>query len=40
MWRGVRQFDKEVSFRLETEVGYVISNCMGRAVLQLEKEVT
>ena len=31
---------KEVSFRLETGVGYVTSNCMGRAVRQIEKEVS
>ena len=31
---------KEVSFRLETGVGYVTSNCMGRAVRQFEKEVS
>ena len=39
MGRAVRQFEKEVSFRLETGVGYVTSNCMGRAVRQFEKEV-
>ena len=31
---------KEVSFRPETGVGYVTSNCMGRAVRRLEKEVS
>ena len=31
---------KEVSFRLETGVEYVTSNCMGRAVRQYEKEVS
>ena len=36
----VRQFDKDVSFRLETGVGYVTSNCMGHAVCQFEKEVS
>ena len=40
MGRAVRQFDKEVSFRLGTGIGYVTSNCMGRAVRQFEKEVT
>ena len=40
MGRAVRQFDKEVSFRLGTGKGYVTSNCMGRAVRQFEKEVT
>ena len=31
---------KEVSFIPETELGYVTSNCMGRAVRQFEKEVS
>ena len=31
---------KEVSFKPETELGYVTSNCMGRVVRQLEKEVS
>ena len=31
---------KEVSFRLETGVESVTSNCMGRAVRQFEKEVS
>ena len=31
---------KEVSFKPETEVGYVTSNCMGHAVHQFEKEVS
>ena len=31
---------KEVSFKPETELGYVTSNCMGRAVRQFEKEVS
>ena len=31
---------KEVSFKTETELGYVTSNCMGRAVRQFEKEVS
>ena len=40
MGRAVRQFEKEVIFKLGTEVGYVTSNCMGRAVRQFEKEVS
>ena len=40
MGRAVRQFDKEVSFRLETGVGYVTPSCMGRAVRQFDKEVS
>ena len=40
MVRAARQFDKEVSFRLETGVGYVTPNCMGRAFRQFEKEVS
>ena len=31
---------KEVSFKPETELGYVTSNCIGRAVHQFEKEVS
>ena len=31
---------KEVSFKPETELGYVTSNCTGRAVRQFEKEVS
>ena len=31
---------KEVCFKPETELGYVTSNCMGRAVRQFEKEVS
>ena len=31
---------KEVSFKPETELGYVTSNCMGRVVRQFEKEVS
>ena len=31
---------KEVSFNPETELGYVASNCIGRAVRQFEKEVS
>ena len=37
---AVRQFEKEVSFSLETGVEDVTSNCMGRAVRQFEKEVS
>ena len=37
---AVRQFEKEVSFRLETGVGYVTWDCVGRAVRQFEKEVS
>ena len=42
MGRAVRQFEKRSSFKPETELGYVTSNCMGRAVrqLQFEKEVS
>ena len=40
MGRAVRQFEKEVSFRLGTGVEYVTSNCMGRAVRQFEREVS
>ena len=40
MGRVVSQFDKEVSFRLETGLGYVTSICMGRAVCQFEKEAS
>ena len=31
---------KEVSFTPETELGYIASNCIGRAVRQFEKEVS
>ena len=31
---------KEVSFKPETELGYVTLNCMGRAVRQFEKEAS
>ena len=31
---------QEVSFKPETELGYVASNCMGRAVRQFEKEAS
>ena len=40
MGRAVRQFEKEVSFRLGIGVEYVTSNCMGRAVRQFKKEVS
>ena len=40
MGRAVRQFDKEVSLRLERGVGYVTPNCMGRAVRQFGQEVS
>ena len=40
MGRVVRHFDKEVSFRQETGVGYVTQNCMGQAVRQIDKEVS
>ena len=40
MGRAVRQFEKEVSFKLGTEVENVTSNCMGRAVRQFDKEVS
>ena len=40
MGRAVRQFEKEVSFKLGTGVENVTSNCMGRAVRQFDKEVS
>ena len=40
MGRAVRQFEKEVSFRLGPREEYVTSNCMGRAVRHFGKEVT
>ena len=40
MGRAVRQFEKEVSFKLGSVVEHVTSNCMGRAVRQLVKEVS
>ena len=40
MGRAVRQFDKEVSFKLRTGVENVTSICMGRAVRQFDKEVS
>ena len=39
MGHAVRQFDKEVSFKLGTGVEFVTSNCMGRPVRQFKKEV-
>ena len=38
--RNVRQFEKEVSFRLQKGVGYVTQNCRGRAVRQFDIEVS
>ena len=35
-----RQFEKQVSFKPETELGYVTSNCIQRAVHQFEKEAS
>ena len=40
MGRAVRQFEKEVSFKLGKGVENVTSNCMGRTVCQFEKEVS
>ena len=40
MGRAVRQFEKEVSFKLGTGLENVTSNCMRRAVRQFEKEVS
>ena len=40
MGRAVRQFEKEVSFKLGTGAENVTSNCMGRAVRQFDKEVS
>ena len=40
MGRFVRQFEKEVSFKLGKGVENVTSNCMGPAVRQFEKEVS
>ena len=31
---------KEVSFKPETELGYVTSNCMGHSARQFDKEVS
>ena len=38
VWDAPSAIDKEVSFRLETGVENVSSNCMGRAVRRVEKE--
>ena len=40
MGRAVRQFEKKVSFNLETGVENVTSKSIGRAVRQFEKEVS
>ena len=40
MGRAVRQFDKEVSFKLGKGVENVTSNCMAHAVRQFDKEVS
>ena len=40
MGRAVRQFQKEVSFKLGTGVENLTPNCMGRAVRQFDKEVS
>ena len=40
MARAVRQFEKEVSFKLGKEVENVTLNCMGRTVRQFDKEVS
>ena len=37
VWNAPSATKKEVSFKPETELGYVTSNCMGRAVYQFEK---
>ena len=37
MGRAVRQFKKEVRFKLEKGIENVTLNCMGRAVRQFEK---
>ena len=38
VWNAPSATKKEVSFKPETELGYVASNCMGHAVRQFEKE--
>ena len=38
VWNAPSATKKEVSFKPETELGYVTSNCMGHAVRQFEKE--
>ena len=40
MGRAVRQFKKEVSFKLGRGLENATWNCMGRAVRQFEKEVS
>ena len=40
MGRAVRQFEKKVSFSLETGVENVTSKSIGRAVRQFKKEVS
>ena len=40
MERTVRQFEKEVNFKLGKGVENVTSNCMGRAVRQFDKELS
>ena len=40
VWYAPSASSKKVSFRLETGVGYVTSNCMGRVVRPSEKEIS
>ena len=40
MARAVRQFEKEVSFKLGKGVENVTLSCMGRTVRQFDKEVS
>ena len=40
MARAVRQFEKEVSFKLGKGVENVTLNCMGRTFRQFDKEVS
>ena len=40
MARAVRQFEKEVSFKLGKGAENVTLNCMGRTVRQFDKEVS
>ena len=37
VWNAPSATKKEVSFKPETELGYVTSNCMGHAVRQFGK---
>ena len=37
VWDAPSATRKEVSFKPETKLGYVTSNCMGHAVCQFEK---